>query len=149
MAAVDRRAEIAPPNSDVPLGFSWNRSVHVASTPEDTMPTRITTRLTARLAEIKSEAEKERAYIMRPGTSADAIARGGTKLVALTDELRTLQEVAREAETRDGSALAVFIAGAMAGLYARTAGRPEAVHMTDLANEMARMVRDVLELPSA
>jgi hypothetical protein len=109
------------------------------------MPTRITTRIATRLAEIKTESEKERAYLTRPGTSADAIARGGTKLVALTDELRTLQEIAREAETRDGHALAVFTAGAMAGLYARTAGRPEAVHLTDLANELARMVRDLLE----
>jgi hypothetical protein len=113
------------------------------------MTTRLNNRLTTRIHEIQTAIERERAYLLRPGTSADAIARGGTKLVALTDELRTLQELAREAETRDPRDLAIHIAGALASLYARTAARPEAVHLTDFASDMARMVRDLLEDASA
>lgn len=109
------------------------------------MTTLLTTRLATRITEITTAAEKERAYLTRPGTSADAIVRGGTKLVALTDELRTYQELSREAETRDGNDLAIHIAGALAALFARTAVRPEAVHLTDLASDLARMVRDLLE----
>ena len=109
------------------------------------MTTLLTTRLATRITEIKTEAEKERAYLLRPGTSADAIVRGGTKLVALTDEVRTLTEIAMEAEKREPRDMAIHIAGALATLFARTAVRPEAVHLTDLASDLARMVRDLLE----
>ena len=119
--------------------------MHVAPTPEDTLTTQHHTRLATRITEITTAAEQERAYLTRPGTSADATVRGGPKLVALTAELRTYQALSREAETPDGTDLAIHIAGALAALFARTAGRPEAVHLTDLASDLARMVRDLLE----
>lgn len=123
--------------------------MHVAPHTEDTLKNLLSARLTTRITQITSSIEKERANVVRPRTSADAIARGSTKLVALTDELQTLQELAREVETRDRHELVVFIVGALASIYARTAGRPEAVRLTDLASDLARMVRDLLEDASA
>jgi hypothetical protein len=71
------------------------------------MSTRIISRIAAGLAEIRTECDQEHAYVARTGTPPATIVRGGTRLVALAEELRTLTEIAREAEKLEPRVLCI------------------------------------------
>ena len=72
--------------------------MHLDPLRSTTTSNRFKTRIAACLAEVKSGSDYEHAYVARTGTPPETIVRGGTKLVALAEELRTRTESAKEAE---------------------------------------------------
>lgn len=101
---------------------------------------RVLQRAAKRCEEVKAEIEKRRKYMASENISPDALVREAQKLVALTDEQRTLFAIGLEAPELSAPQLAGYIANAMAMLFARTAGRPEAENLKELAFELAGMV---------